>query len=238
MDFEYAKKIIEYQSEIGISFTDLKMLELALTHKSYANEFKKNRENNEKLELLGDSVLNLLVVEYLYKQFSNYTEGKLSRIKSVAVSEASLADIAKEIGLSEYILLGKGEIACDGNKRPAILADTLEALLGAYYLDSGMDKVRLFLIPYIAMVIYRYEHNEEFIDYKTNLQLYSQNRFKKCPLYKTIKSEGPDHSKTFFVSVKIGSKNYGTGKGHNKKSAQQNAASIALEKIKMLEEKK
>ena len=232
MDNQRIQKLINYQNEIGIKFSNIDLFNQALTHKSYANEVGRTLENNEKLELLGDSVLNFIVVEYLYRQFTDYTEGELSKIKSVVVSEVSLADIARDIGLGENILLGKGEKVSGGAERAAILADTTEALIGAYYLDSGMERIKFFILPYLAMVIFRYQHNKEFVDFKTDLQLYSQQRFKLCPTYKTIKEDGPDHSKVFYINVAIGNKNYGVGKGHNKKAAQQDAARLALEQLK------
>lgn len=225
------QKLEEFQDTKNLKFNDIMLLNTAFSHSSYVNEAVEDIESNEKLEFLGDSVLTLIVNEYLYKSYPHYSEGQLSKLKSVVVSESSLAYIARIMNLGDYLLLGKGEKQYGGAKRDAILADTMEAVLGAYYLDDGLDKVSGFILPYIKEELEKIDKDEYRKDYKSALQLITQQKYKSCPEYKTIKEEGPDHDKIFYVNVTIEGKELCTGKGSNKKSAQQEAAKKALKII-------
>ncbi len=221
-----------FQSNLDINFKDVDLLHQALLHSSYVNERHDEKDDNETLEFLGDSVLALIVNEYLFVNYNEYREGELSRIKSIVVSEFSLSEIAREIDLASFLLLGKGEEQSGGLNRRAILADAMEALLGAYFLDSGLDSCRDFILPYLKKEISKIIKQKHKKDYKTDLQLHVQQRYKSCPVYETIKEEGPDHNKIFYVDVYINNKLYGSGIGNNKKSAQQDAAKHALDKFR------
>lgn len=222
----------ELQVRIKYHFKNIKLLEHALVHRSYGNEnWDYKNVNNERLELLGDAVLDLIVTEYLYKNYNKSTEGELAKLKSMIVSEPVLAEIALEIKIGEYMFLSKGEEITGGRKRHSILGDAFEALLGAIYLDSNFDTVKQFALEYLKYRIDHIEENEELIDYKTILQEYSQREFKKIPKYDVIEEIGPDHDKSFKIGVKIKNSIVGEGIGKNKKSAEQIAAKHACEKI-------
>ena len=203
------------------------MLNLALCHRSYANEMDINVDNNEKLEFLGDSVLGLVSSEYLFTTLSDQSEGEMAKIKSFVVSEASLSKIAKQIRVDNFILIGKGEEYSGGRSKRAILADCLEAIIGAYYLDSGLKTVRAFILNLLIPEIDAVRENRHEKDYKTLLQEYAQKRFKTYPRYKTVKKRGPDHDRTFWIDVLINDRSFGPGIGKNKKEAEQRAAGIA-----------
>ncbi len=228
---ERKKELQLFERNAGIRFRKLDFLNLAFSHRSFANESKENFDNNEKLEFLGDSVLGLFVSEYLYRSMPHKHEGDLARIKSFVVSEDTLADIARRLKIDNFILIGKGEEYSGGRGKKAILADCMEAVIGAYYIDSGFQNARKFilkeLIPEINLVI----ENKHKKDYKTLLQEFSQKKFKSYPKYVLIKKSGPDHDRTFWIEVIIQDKHYGPGSGKNKKEAEQKAASIAYEDL-------
>ena len=224
---ERKQELLLFQKHIGIRFRKLDFLNLAFAHRSFTNETDEDIDNNEKLEFLGDSVLGLVVSEYLFRILPNRAEGELARTKSFVVSENSLAEIAKEIKVDNFILIGKGEENSGGRSKKAILADCLEAIIGAYYLDSGFkaasDLVLLFLIPEITKVL----EDRHKKDYKTLLQEYVQKKYRSYPRYNVIKKGGPDHNRTFWIDVVVNNKSYGPGKGKNKKEAEQHAAGLA-----------
>ena len=232
MEEKRLEELQSLQDSLGIEFNDIELFNTALMHSSYVNENPNEDENNEKLELFGDSVLAYMVNEYLYKNYTDSSEGELSRIKSIVVSEHSLAGIARKLEIGSYVLLGRGEQLAKGNERPAILADTLEAILGALCLDSNLDTVKLFFLPHIIEEIEKVKANKHQIDYKTNLQLLTQKLYKSCPIYETVSEDGPDHQKTFHVRVKINNNLFGIGSGSSKKSAQQSAAEQAIKELK------
>jgi len=207
------------------------LLNLAFCHRSYANECSQKTDNNEKLEFLGDSVLGLVVSEYLYDILGDRAEGDLARVKSFVVSEDSLADIAKAIRVDNFILIGKGEEYSGGRSKKAILADCMEAIFGALFLDSGMKAAKAFILKYIVPEINKVLENKHRKDYKTLLQEYIQKKYKSYPKYQMVKRTGPDHDKTFWMEVKVGGKVYGPGKGKNKKEAEQKAAAIAFKDL-------
>lgn len=226
------------QGRIGYRFGDVSYLERAITHSSYSNETGARNHHllcNERLEFLGDSVLSLVVSNYLYTHFSEYPEGTLTRIRSAVVCEAALASFAEKIGLGEFLLLGRGEAQNGGAQKPAILADAFEALLAAIYLDAGsedgMQSVASFLLPLIksAMDVLP-EMGDVRIDSKSRLQEFiQQDREQKEVLeYRLVGESGPDHNKTFTVDLYLGANCIGSGKGHSKKAAEQAAAKAAL----------
>jgi ribonuclease-3 len=228
---ERKKELQLFEKHAEIRFRNLRFLNLAFCHRSYANENPENIDNNEKLEFLGDSVLGLVVSDYLFQILPDKAEGDLARIKSFVVSEDSLEIIAKAIKVDNFILIGKGEEYSGGRTKKALLADAMEAIIGAYYLDSGYRAARDFILKYIVPEINKVLENRHKKDYKTLLQEYVQKNFKTYPKYQLIKKTGPDHSKTFWMEVKIKSKSYGPGEGKNKKEAEQNAAAAAYNEL-------
>ena len=226
------------QERIGYRFGNISYLERAITHSSYSNETGARNHHllcNERLEFLGDSVLSLVVSNYLYSHFSEYPEGTLTRIRSSVVCEAALASFAEKIGLGEFLLLGKGEAQNGGAAKPAILADAFEALLAAVYLDAGavdgMQAVATFLLPLVKSAIDALpEMGDVRIDSKSRLQEFiQQDREQKEVLeYRLTGESGPDHNKTFVVDLYLGANCIGSGTGHSKKAAEQAAAKAAL----------
>ena len=231
MDERRRKALREFQDDCNISFSDVKLLNQAFFHSSYINENSNVFCDNEKLEFLGDAVLALITVDHLYKSFPDRSEGELSRLKSTLVSAATLSEFGKKINLSKYLLLGRGEKKCGGQARPSLIADTFEALLGAMYLDSGISQARDFVVPFLQEYIKKIEESNHVKDYKTCFQLFVQQKFKTIPIYETVDEAGPDHAKVFFVRVVINERICGHGKGKSKKTAQQEAAKDAIEKI-------
>lgn len=226
-----------FEKHIGIRFRKLELLNLAFCHRSYANESGADISNNEKLEFLGDSVLGLVVSEYLYRTLTDKAEGDLARIKSFVVSEDSLAEIAKSIKVDNFILIGKGEEYSGGRSKKAILADCMEAVIGAFYLDSGFKASMSFVLKYLVPEINKVLENRHKKDYKTLLQEYVQKRYKSYPRYSLVKKTGPDHDRTFWIEVTIQGKSYGPGKGKNKKEAEQHAAGIAYNDLNETKER-
>jgi ribonuclease III len=221
------KELQLFEKNAGIRFRKLNFLNLAFSHRSFANESKEKIENNEKLEFLGDSVLGLVVSEYLYKKLPGKNEGDLARIKSFVVSEDSLAIIAKIINVDNFILIGKGEEYSGGRNKKAILADCMEAIIGAYFLDSGFKASQNFILLYLIPEINKVLENRHKKDYKTLLQEHVQKHFKNYPKYSLMKKSGPDHDRTFWIEVKVENEVYGPGIGKNKKEAEQKAAALA-----------
>lgn len=224
---ERKKELQLFEKHVGIRFRKLELLNLAFSHRSYANENGGEIDNNEKLEFLGDSVLGLVVSEYLYLTLIDKVEGDLARIKSFVVSEDSLADIAKSIKVDNFILIGKGEEYSGGRSKKAILADCMEAIIGAYYIDSGFKASKNFILKYLVPEINKVLENKHRKDYKTLLQEFVQKKYKSYPRYSLVKKTGPDHDRTFWINVNIDGKDYGPGQGKNKKEAEQSAAGIA-----------
>lgn len=223
-------QLINFQKKIGYHFENIHLLNRALTHSSYANEHKKsNLIYNERLEFLGDSVLGVIVSEYIFSKYPEYPEGELTKLRATVVCEPSLAYIAKNIGLGSYILLGKGEEATGGRDRVSILADAFEAVIGSIYLDGKLRNAKKFTLKYLSSIIEEAVNGGDlFIDYKTQLQETIQKVNKNKIDYVLVNEEGPDHNKTFFMEVRIGEDSLGTGSGRSKKEAEQNAAKLAL----------
>lgn len=228
---ERKKDLKNFLSSLRLKIRNLDLLNIALAHKSFINEKQIKEDNNEKLEFLGDSVLGLIITEYLYTNFPESTEGDLARIKSFVVSEKTLTKLARKIGLDRFILMGKGEELSGGRRKKAILADTFEAFLGCYYLDSNYQKVACFVIDLFKDEIDLVFDDRHEKDYKTLLQEYVQKKYKHCPEYKMKGNTGPEHNKTFFVEVFVKGKIAGFGEGKSKKEAEQAAAKNAYRKI-------
>lgn len=219
------------ERKLKVKFKNIYLLKNALVHKSYTYIAKEKIDSNEKLELLGDSVLSLIVLEFLYKKYQKtLSEGEISKKKAFIVSKDNLCNIAKKLNLGTYLLIGKGERLSEANKKHRILCDVLEAIIGAYYLDSGYKKVYNWIIPHI---IYQLKGtNATSKDYKTILQVIVQRKYQICPTYIVQTEKGLDHQKTFYVKVHIKNQIFGKGHGKSKKIAEKNAALQALLKIK------
>jgi len=228
---ERKKELLLFEKLSGIRFRKIEFLNLAFSHRSFANEQLDHINNNEKLEFLGDSVLGLIISEYLYTELQDMAEGDFARIKSFVVSEESLAEVAKRIRIDNYILIGKGEEYSGGRSKKAILADCLEAVIGAYYLDSGYKPVKNFVRRYLVPEINKVLQNRHKKDYKTLLQEFVQKSYKTYPKYTVVNRTGPDHNRMFWINVVIDGTEYGPGKGRNKKEAEQEAAGIAYKEL-------
>ena len=214
---------------IGYTFQNKKLLKQALTHSSYANEKKLGKLGcNERLEFLGDAVLELISSDFLYAKFTQVPEGELTKKRASLVCEPSLAYCARQFGLPQYLLLGKGENMTGGRNRDSIVSDATEALLGAIYLDGGFANAKEFIHHFILNDI---EHKQLFYDSKTILQEIVQANMTGNVSYELIDEQGPDHNKTFRVAVHIGEEEYGVGEGRTKKAAEQEAAYISILKL-------
>jgi len=231
-----ARSLQELEARIGYTFRDIHRLKCALTHSSYSNETGARNHHllcNERLEFLGDSVLSLITSEYLYTRFPLLPEGELTRIRAATVCEEALAAYSEKLELGDFLLLGKGETLSGGAKKPAILADAFEAVLAAIYLDAGsMQAVSEFLLPFIKQAVSELpESGGGHIDSKSRLQEFVQQdkELRNVLEYRLIGESGPDHNKTFEVSLYLGANCIGHGKGHSKKAAEQAAARAALE---------
>ncbi len=221
--------ITHFLSTLDIQPKKISLYQTAFTHKSFGNE--KNVENNERLEFLGDAVLELLVTEFLYKKFPHLTEGVMTALRSAAVRKESLANLAKSIQLGRIIKLSKGER--HGYKKDYILANTVEALLGALYLDRGLRKTKQFLSTFLFPKIVSAENKKDYIGPKSKFQEWAQAEKQITPTYKLVSSSGPDHAKTFSMAVFLGDQKIAEGSGNSKQSAEQTAAKNALAYFKI-----
>jgi ribonuclease III len=227
LSLERKEELHLFEIHAQTRFRNISFLNLAFCHRSYANESGAAVDNNEKLEFLGDSVLGVVVCEYLYATFKDKTEGDLARIKSFVVSEGTLETVGKALKIENFILIGKGEELSGGRKKRAIVADCMEAIFGAYYLDSGFKSVRKLIRRLIVPEINKVLENRHQKDYKTLLQEFVQKTYKGYPRYALTNRTGPDHDRTFWVNVSVEGQSFGPGKGKNKKEAEQAAAGIA-----------
>lgn len=227
------RQLLEFAGKLGVEFNDLCLLNMALTHSSYAHEAKCSPKprHNERIEFLGDSVLSIVVSTYMYSTYPKLAEGKLTKIRAVVVCESSLAHLAEKISLGDYLLLGKGEELSGGRRRPSILADAFESLLGAIYLDRGFEYVQGFLMGLAKGFIDRCCAGGICYDYKTTLQEYLQQDGDIDLAYKLVSASGPEHDKTFVAEVVYNGQVYGQGVGRCKKEAEQKAAKSALVKL-------
>jgi len=226
------KKIIEIEGKIGYVFKNKELLILSFIHRSYVNECREKKLNhNERLEFLGDSVLSLIISDYLYKNYPNCPEGELSRLRSRLVDAPSCVRYLQKLSLGEYVLLGKGEKMNDGRGRETIYADLFEALIGAIYLDSSFDVTNRIVMDRLLDDI-QFLLNQPSCNWKAELQDYSQKKYQKPPQYRVVHEAGPDHSKIFHITVLLDDKEMGLGVGPSKKEAEQAAAEQALLNIK------
>ena len=216
-----------FEEILGYKFKNAKLLENALTHSSYANEAHSVHGSNERLEFLGDSILSIIVSEYLYKNYKKLPEGELTKLRASLVCEKTLCMFSKQLNVGDYILLGKGEANNHGNERASILADAFEAILAAIYLDGGMEVAKNHVLHFIIPELENGEY-DLFIDYKTALQEIIQRNPEERLTYALVDESGPDHDKRFTVEVHLNSNVIGTGVGKSKKQAEQEAAHQAL----------
>ncbi len=223
------RQLKEFENSLGYQFHNIQLLDIALTHSSYANERHGNFRHNERLEFLGDSVLGLVISEYLYTNFPELAEGSLAKIKSQVVSEFCLAKAARRIGLGQLMLLGKGEEHTGGRDRDSILADAFESVIAAIFLDGGLDQARRFVLENLSQSIYDALNGRGIRDYKTDLQEVLQRDSDKAIEYRIVGDSGPAHQKVFIAQVYHGDKLLGEGVGRSKKEAEQHAAQKALE---------
>lgn len=217
---------------LGLKFRDFELLDLAFHHRSFSNESRAfKRCNNERLEFLGDSVLGLAAAAFLYEDMAQNQEGDLAKIKAAVVSEKALAPVALEYGIDKMLVLGRGEEMSGGRSKPAILADCMEAVIGAYYLDSGYEAAEEYILRFVIPAVRSVQQKKAGEDFKSLLQEKVQKKDKDVPRYELVKTEGPDHNRTFFMQVRVGQKVYGPVPGKNKKEAEQEAARLALSKM-------
>ena len=216
----------QLQNNLGYHFKNPALLARALTHSSYANERHVDTGDNERLEFLGDSVLGFITAEYLFANHRDFPEGELTKLRAYAVCEKSLFSYAEEIGLGNYLKLGKGEERTGGRTRPSVLSDAFEAVIAAIYLDGGMDEAKKLVLRFVVPYV---EAKPTFKDYKTMLQEVVQKNQGETLEYVLVSETGPDHDKCFTVEVHLNSNVIGRGVGGSKKKAEQNAAKEALE---------
>jgi ribonuclease III len=221
----------QFARKANLSLKDMGLLTRALTHRSYLNEHSDSVEDNERLEFLGDAALDFLSGAYLYKHFPEMDEGKLTRLRSALVRTEQLAAFANEIELGESLLLGHGESLTGGRERPALLCAGFEALMGALYLDSGIEAVDDFMRPRFKRAVEAVMQDESLFDARSRLQIWAQAEVGDTPEYVTVQTLGPDHAREFVVAVEIQGQVRGEGRGSSKQAAAQAAASDALAKL-------
>lgn len=225
MNFENLEK------SMGYTFKDKELLKKALTHTSYA--YEKHLESNEKLEFLGDSILEYISSKYIYNNYDKLREGEMTKVRAEVVCEASLYNVAKRHNFSDFILIGKSEMNSGGKNKPAILADSIEATIAAIYFDGGLEEAERFIVDNLKEAIEKSTKHVGMKDFKTVLQERLQKNGDVCIKYSVIKEEGPDHDKTFTVKVEADGKELAIGEGKTKKHAEMNAAEKALELLKV-----
>jgi ribonuclease-3 len=227
--FAETESAADLDKRLGLHFDNLHLLVRALTHRSYVNENKNALEDNERLEFLGDAVLDFVVGAWVYNHFPEMPEGDLTRMRSALVRTDTLAEFARQLNLGPALRLGRGELASGGRQRDNLLCATFEALIGAMYLDADIGTVERFVEPLLAEVSSKVISQEEIYDPKSTLQEWAQSNKLGTPRYTTVDSSGPDHAKVFTVEVQVSGNVYGRGQGSSKQSAAQAAAHVALE---------
>jgi ribonuclease III len=225
------ERVRSWLKGLGIIAGNLNVYIKSLTHRSYANQENMHSRGNEQLEFLGDSVLSFIITSYLYEKYGSFPEGRMARIRADLVSKRTLLDIAKEIKINDQILLSENEESCKGRKKASILADSLEALIGAIYIDKGIEDAYNWVLGRFKKKIEDYIKTPGIIDYKTYLQETVQANYSKLAKYRLIKSEGPDHDKKFYSVVLIDDKIVGRGVGGSRKSSEQDAAKDSLNNL-------
>ena len=233
MNAKHAETLETFQKRAGVSFKNVELLEQAFTHRSYLNETHAGtREHNERLEFLGDAVLELSVTDHLFRAYPAHPEGDLTSFRAALVNAVTLSGIAKEVGMEECLLLSRGEAKDTGRARSTILANTFEAVVGAVYLDQGYEAADGFIVRHVV------PHMEEVLakgtwrDSKSAFQEFAQAKYGMTPKYVTLSAEGPDHDKHFIVAVSVGDTEVAQGKGKSKQEAEQEAAEKALKESK------
>lgn len=230
---ERTKKITQLAKSLGVNFKDISLLDTALTHTSYANESKNNIVHNERLEFLGDAVLELASSTYLFNKFPEMPEGEMTKARASVVCETTLANLSSQMKVGDYLLLGKGERLTGGSRRPSILADAFEAVIGAIYMDQGWQIACEYVLNKLQADLISIEQGYNLKDYKTILQEVVQGRG-QCIEYKLISENGPDHAKIFSFAVIVEGKTEGTGDGKSKKEAEQRAAFATLQRYNII----
>lgn len=225
------ERLKEFEKILGYSFRDKELLREALTHKSY-----KSPVNNERLEFLGDAVLDLIVGEYLFKKFPKANEGELSKLRASLVNEEGFAKLANRLKIGDFIFISQAEENNHGRTKPSLLSNAFEAVMGAIYLEEGLERVRKIALELLEEAYPKIDLNSLFKDYKTTLQELTQARYGVTPTYKLLGSSGPDHKKEFEVAVLLHDETIATAKGRSKKNAQQEAAKKALAILKAKDE--
>ncbi len=225
-------RLSEFEAATGLFFHDKSLLERALTHRSYLNERPEFPQfDNERLEFLGDAILDFLVGEYVYHRLPEVREGDLTSMRAALVRTETLAQFARRLQLGRYLRMGHGEAESGGRERTATLCAAFEALVGALYLDQGMERVRQLLIPFLEPELERIQQYALSKDPKSRLQEWSQSHRGVPPEYRTVEQRGPDHAKEFVIEVWIGNQPYGRGEGRSKQAAAQAAAAAALARV-------
>lgn len=229
-------ELAELEKKLGTSFVNKILLDQSLTHSSYGHE--KKVADNERLEFLGDAILKLVISEYLYHKFPERAEGDLTKIRATVISDDTLAKISRRLNLGDYLLLSANEKRTGGMRRKSNLANVFEALIGAVFLDAGIGKSRELILGLLSGEVEKVSKVGYIRDYKSALQEYTQKHKWELPHYRVIKEAGPKHRRVFWMEVRIKGRKYGTGRGRNKKEAEQRAAMHALSKLKSEEKRK
>jgi ribonuclease-3 len=221
----------EFLQASGLSFEDPSLLRRALTHRSYINEHPEAVEDNERLEYLGDATLDFITAAWIYNRFPEMNEGEMTRLRSALVRTEQLAAFAQEINLGDAIFLGKGEAITGGRERQALLCAAFEALMGALYLDAGLEAVNTYMEPRLLQATQAAIEDERLLDARSQLQMWAQAEIGQTPQYETVSSSGPDHEREFVVAVRVGDRISARGVGRSKQEAAQQAAAQALTEI-------
>jgi ribonuclease-3 len=227
---ERANALREIEQKLGTAFANPVLLNQSLTHSSYGHDY--NLPDNERLEFLGDAVLKLVISEYIYNKFPERAEGDLTKIRASVISDETLAGVARKLVLGDYLLLSENEKKTGGTKRKSNMANAFEAVIGGVYLDAGLGKVRDLLVDSLRDEVEKLARAGYIRDYKSALQEYAQKRKWELPHYIVVKETGPKHRRVFWMEVKIKGRNYGVGRGRNKKEAEQRSAMQALRRLK------
>ncbi|WP_138206688.1 ribonuclease III [Haloimpatiens lingqiaonensis] len=225
--------LAELEEKIGFDFQNKDLLDVALTHSSYTNH-KKNAKYNERLEFLGDAVLELVISDFLFNKYKNKSEGELTKTRAIIVCENSLHSIAKNWDIGKYINMSKGEEMTGGRTRVSILADCIEAIIAAVYIEKGFDGAKRFVLTNFGENIHKAINNQIIMDHKTKLQEVMQQHGEISIEYNLLKYEGPPHRRKFYIEVYIDGKSFGKGEGYSKKEAEQNAAKEALNNLEVI----
>jgi ribonuclease-3 len=221
----------EFIQAAKLPITDPHLVRRALTHRSYVNEHPEVLQDNERLEYLGDAALDFLTAAWLFNRFPEMDEGALTLLRSALVRTGQLAEFAMQINLGDALFLGRGEELSGGRSRPALLCDAFESLIGAIYIDSGIEAVAEFMQPKLEAVVETILEDDSLVDPRSLLQMWAQSELGETPRYRTVESFGPDHAREFVVEVKIGKATSAVGKGRSKQEAAQEAAAEALAQI-------